>query len=189
LSGLFVLTGLRKRIDNLPRQYRSLDTEIQAKNWTAELLEWSVLIGVIKGMAQPSVFECLAELRGLFSEMISIVANNARKDLSYQINEMNRAICLIDSLTDGRRGSGDVFEEICSICKNLYPARGGLSEFYIWDDDSQKRIAINEPIGQINDRIWKLVNDEDTRREMSLFTKLSGGKNGGGSYGEQKHAS
>lgn len=30
--------------------------------------------------------------------------------------------------------------------ESLYPPRGGLGEFYVWDDDYDKRIDLNEPI-------------------------------------------
>lgn len=53
--------------------------------------------------------------------------------------------------------SGDVIDEIKTIHKKLYPARGGLSEFYVWKNDVEERIKANEPLSKVGDELWKLL--------------------------------
>lgn len=43
------------------------------------------------------------------------------------------------------------------IQKNVYPPRGGLSDFHVWKEDEAERISINKPISQLGDEFWKLV--------------------------------
>lgn len=30
------------------------------------------------------------------------------------------------------------------MSKNIYPPQGGLTDFYVWDNDNSKRIEINQ---------------------------------------------
>ena len=39
----------------------------------------------------------------------------------------------------------------------LFRSRGGLAEFYLWDDDYQKRLALNEPFEKIRDKLWRTM--------------------------------
>ena len=43
----------------------------------------------------------------------------------------------------------------------LYPGKGGLSEFYVWDNDYEKRIEINAPFERIHDTLWEIVREYD----------------------------
>ncbi|MGG5342512.1 hypothetical protein [Enterococcus sp. AZ192] len=52
----------------------------------------------------------------------------------------------------------DYLEEIRKLNDSLYPPRGGLGEFYIWDNDYDKRILINEPIDKAKDITWDILN-------------------------------
>ena len=49
------------------------------------------------------------------------------------------------------------FIEIQREYKKLYPARGGLSEFYIWNDDFHERQKLNEPLSKIRERLWEIL--------------------------------
>jgi hypothetical protein len=41
--------------------------------------------------------------------------------------------------------------------KSLFTGRGGLTEFYVWDNNFEKRCAINEPFELATDELWKLI--------------------------------
>lgn len=51
-------------------------------------------------------------------------------------------------------------EKICKLNDALYPARGGLSEFYIWHSDYDKRMLLNEPLDKAKDTIWSILHQE-----------------------------
>ncbi|ALS02416.1 hypothetical protein ATZ33_13775 [Enterococcus silesiacus] len=54
----------------------------------------------------------------------------------------------------------DDLEEIRKINDSLYPPRGGLGEFYIWDNDYDKRMLLNEPIDKAKDITWNILNTD-----------------------------
>ena len=43
--------------------------------------------------------------------------------------------------------------------KSLYPGKGALSEFYIWDNDPEKRKRLNEPLDNLHNELWEIVKD------------------------------
>lgn len=53
---------------------------------------------------------------------------------------------------------GDDLTEIRKINDSLYLPRGGLGEFYIWDNDYDKRVMLNEPIDKAKKVTWKILN-------------------------------
>lgn len=40
--------------------------------------------------------------------------------------------------------------------KSLFTGKGGLTEFYVWDDDFDTRQKINKPFETITDELWIL---------------------------------
>ncbi len=43
--------------------------------------------------------------------------------------------------------------------KALFPSKGALSEFYIWDNDFEKRKSLNESFEAIHNELWSIVKD------------------------------
>ncbi len=43
--------------------------------------------------------------------------------------------------------------------KSLFTGKGGLTDFYVWDDDFNKRLKINEPYEIITDELWNIFKD------------------------------
>lgn len=41
--------------------------------------------------------------------------------------------------------------------KSLYTGRAGLTEYYIWDNDYDKRMRLNEPLERIRDDLWEIM--------------------------------
>lgn len=41
----------------------------------------------------------------------------------------------------------------------LFTGKGGLTDFYVWDDDFDKRLKINEPYEKITDELWDIFKD------------------------------
>lgn len=44
--------------------------------------------------------------------------------------------------------------------KKLFPGKGALSEFYVWDNDLETRKKINEPFENIHNELWSLLKDD-----------------------------
>ncbi|KOY66628.1 MULTISPECIES: hypothetical protein [Clostridium] len=43
--------------------------------------------------------------------------------------------------------------------KNLYPANGGLSDFYIQHDNYEERLKLNKPLDEINETLWSIMKN------------------------------
>lgn len=43
--------------------------------------------------------------------------------------------------------------------EHLYPPRGGLSDFSIWKDDPLEREKANEPLEDVQDKIWDILKE------------------------------
>lgn len=43
--------------------------------------------------------------------------------------------------------------------KLIYPGKGGLSEFFIWDNNIEKRKQLNEPLDTIHNELWIIIKE------------------------------
>ncbi|EMG28417.1 hypothetical protein X560_2446 [Listeria fleischmannii 1991] len=41
---------------------------------------------------------------------------------------------------------------------SLYPPHDGISEFFVWDDNFEKRLDLNEPIDNAKKITWEMLN-------------------------------
>lgn len=97
-------------------------------------------------------------LEKLFSELIVILEANEKGNIDYQISEVRYVIKLLNKCIDNNYiESESVTDEIKSIYNNLYPPRGGLSDFFIWKEDFAERVKANEHLGRIGDELWKML--------------------------------
>lgn len=97
----------------------------------------------------------IVEVKETLNELLIILEQHESKEVKNQKNEIKRIIYLIESGT---------FPDECQIKKDiisLYPARGGLTDFYIWIDDENKRIDLNTKISQLGDNLWKYSKMEN----------------------------
>lgn len=98
------------------------------------------------------------KLQGLFTELGIILVANRREDIDYHISEVKYIVKILNECKKNNYiDSDNVIEEIKLINNNLYPARGGLSDFFIWKADFDERIKANEPLNRIGNEIWKIL--------------------------------
>ncbi|WP_217269641.1 hypothetical protein [Neobacillus endophyticus] len=98
------------------------------------------------------------KLEKLFRELNVILEENRNSDINYQISEVKYGIKILSECKNNNYFNvEDVVNEIKSIHRNLYPPRGGLSDFFIWKADFNERVKANEPLGRIGDELWKML--------------------------------
>ncbi|MBB6716880.1 hypothetical protein [Clostridium gasigenes] len=98
------------------------------------------------------------KLEKLFSELRVILEINSSGNIDYQITEVRYVIKILNECQNNNYiDSDDVIKAIKSIYSNLYPPRGGLSDFFIWKADFNERIKANEPLGRIGDELWEML--------------------------------
>lgn len=97
----------------------------------------------------------IKELKQLFEELLVIVEKYGDNTVINQKRIISRIIEKINIMDINNCDFNSI--DIQREYKNLYPARGGLSEFYIWKDDFTERQTLNEPLSKIRDRLWELL--------------------------------
>lgn len=98
------------------------------------------------------------KLEKLFSELSVILEGNKKGDIDYQICEVRYVINILNECQNNNYiDFDDVINEIKLIYSNLYPPRGGLSDFFIWKADFNERVKANEPLGRIGDELWEML--------------------------------
>lgn len=95
----------------------------------------------------------LYELRDIFLQLGKLVQKYGEKYYTIQIKVIFNIIKCIDS----EKNEEEKTEYILSNYKILYPSKGGLSDFYIHDDDFQTRLKLNEPLDVLKDKLWMIV--------------------------------
>lgn len=93
-------------------------------------------------------------LERLFLELLSIVKKYGYERFVPQIRTIE---AILSCLKDSEETSSSKMEYVASKHKQLYSPRGGLSEFFIWDNDFQTRKQLNEPLDTVRDNIWGIL--------------------------------
>ncbi|WP_090093598.1 hypothetical protein [Clostridium uliginosum] len=98
------------------------------------------------------------KLENLFSALSLVLEANRKEDINYHISEVNYVVKILNECQKNNYTDSDnIINEIKSIYSNLYPPRGGLSDFFIWKADFDERVKANEPLGRIGDELWKIL--------------------------------
>ena len=92
------------------------------------------------------------KVQELFTELEEQLRKYGDNSILNQYQLVKTAISILESDAPME----EKFSETEDIYKALYPARGGLSDFYVWRDDFDERLAINEPFSRIGDALWKI---------------------------------
>lgn len=74
-----------------------------------------------------------------------------------QIRQLNNILEFIDEVNIGEV-TDEVLEALRRMNNSLYPPHGGLGEFYIWVDDFDERMKLNESLDKARDFTWKTLN-------------------------------
>lgn len=95
----------------------------------------------------------LQELRNLFISLGKLVQKHGQKYYQIQLDILASIIRCIDSDESAEVKTQFIVDKY----KVLFPASGGLSDFYINDDDFQARLMLNEPLDDAKDKIWTIM--------------------------------
>lgn len=93
----------------------------------------------------------LIELKEIFLELLNLLKKFGDTSLRYQINEIERAISIIES------GTNIDEKEIKYIIRSIYRPKGTLAEFYVWDNDKTVRDEINLKLSNLGRKLWEYL--------------------------------
>lgn len=95
----------------------------------------------------------LEKVRTLYCELLEFL-------IPHVTNEIRGCIPLISDtidILDSQESEEDKTLFVLRSYSALFRTRGGLSEFYIWDNDFEKRLALNEPFEKIRENLWSIM--------------------------------
>lgn len=95
------------------------------------------------------------EIRSVVTQLINYISPYAN-EISYQYKELNN---LLEFVNSSSLDSENIEVSLTDYKNSLFPSRGGLTEFYIWDDNENKRIALNKPISVLKQKLWELLDN------------------------------
>ena len=95
----------------------------------------------------------LYELKDVFLQLGKFVQKYGTKYYTIQIKTISSIIKCIDSGASEKEKT----EYILDKYKILYPSKGGLSDFYIHDDDFHTRLKLNEPLDELKNKLWMIM--------------------------------
>lgn len=93
------------------------------------------------------------ELRQLIEQLLDILRKYGKP---YMNPERRQLICTL-SIIDSNLDEAEKMKRIKRIYKELFPPKSNLSEFYIWDDNFEKRKELNTALENIKKRLWKIM--------------------------------
>lgn len=95
----------------------------------------------------------------LLKGMYGIIASNANNDVSYgKKNIINIVKYLEGELSKDTMDYGELLDSVIEPYKSMFPPRGGLSDFHIWDNDFEVRYKANHAYEQIEEQIEVILN-------------------------------
>ena len=97
----------------------------------------------------------LGKIQGLFVDL----ENYLKKYVDNSIRASYRIV--VDTVEILSSELSDDVKRQTVICnyKKLFPGKGALSEFYVWDNDFETRKNLNKPFESIHNELWLLVKD------------------------------
>ena len=96
----------------------------------------------------------LSRLRDICIQLGKIVQKyDEKRYYAIQIKALYDIVKCVDSDIDEKEKT----EYVLKRYKILYPSHGGLSEFYIQDEDFATRLQLNEPVDKLKDDLWKII--------------------------------
>ena len=103
--------------------------------------------------------ELIIKLIKLFKEMYDIIASNPNNDINYGMRTIKNMVQYLEmELTNDTIGYEELVSEVARQYKSMFPPRGGLSEFYIWDNSYEVRYRANHEYEQIKLQIEAILS-------------------------------
>ena len=101
----------------------------------------------------------IESLIGLYSNLYKILEKYGQGEIDNQTRVVKQILEFLISLSSSNDYEEKRINEVRKMHESLFPPRGGLSDFFIWSNDYDERIQLNEPLEkvkkEIND-IWNL---------------------------------
>ena len=103
--------------------------------------------------------ELIIKLIKLFKEMYDIIVSNPNNDINYGKRTIKNIVQYLEmELANDTMEYEELVSEVARQYKSMFPPRGGLSEFYIWDNSYEVRYQANHEYEQIKLQIEAILS-------------------------------
>lgn len=103
----------------------------------------------------------ITTLIGLLKAMYVMVASNSNSDVEYGKKTIIQIVQFLEKeLTDNTLEYVEIVSMATKRYKSMFPPKGGLSDFHIWDNDYEIRYKANLEYEQIKAQIEEMLNTE-----------------------------
>jgi len=100
----------------------------------------------------------ILKLFELFSNLLKILEREGKGEVDFAIKEVKYIVEILnDCILNNYCEDNKTIKEVKEIHSSLYPPKGGLSEFFVWRNDFDERIKINDYLDNIKEELWKLL--------------------------------
>lgn len=102
--------------------------------------------------------ELIINLIKLLKELYDIIISNPNNDINYGKRTIKDMVQYLDvELANDTIRYEELVSEAARQYKSMFPPRGGLSEFYIWDNSYEVRYRANHEYEQIKSQIEAIL--------------------------------
>ncbi|WP_128080404.1 hypothetical protein [Listeria fleischmannii] len=95
------------------------------------------------------------EVQHVINSLILVLKKYASERMSYQINQLE----LVEEILHTEESVQEKNRILNTLMDRIYQGPGSLTEFYVFDEDDEKRAEINKPIGELIFKLWDLVRN------------------------------
>jgi hypothetical protein len=85
-------------------------------------------------------------------ELLSLLKQYNNGQIYHQIDILTEVLDVIYSNESDETKK----ESVKGLIVNLYPVRGGLTDFHIWHEDEKERVKVNKSLSELTDELWDL---------------------------------
>lgn len=103
----------------------------------------------------------IEQLRILFQELKRILEKENDNEMLYIINQLELGLLLIDECLNGTYKSEDLkqlFSKLEEIYVKINQPRVGLSDYFIWRDNYEERLKVNNGLDKIKKNLTLILN-------------------------------
>ena len=95
--------------------------------------------------------------------MYDIIVSNPNNDINYGKRTIKNIVQYLEmELANDTIGYEELVSEVTGQYKSMFPPRGGLSEFYIWDNSFEVRYRANHEYEQRGRKIFCVYGEKSS---------------------------
>ena len=93
------------------------------------------------------------KVKQLLEELLEYLEKYGDGEFNYYIKQVKNSLVILNDLNE----SSEYSQELIDTLKTLFTPRGGISDFYIWNNGENDKLVINDPLSEIKHQLWEII--------------------------------